>query len=168
MHQTAPAIAVIDDDASVRRALQRLLRSVGFAVETFATAREFLDAGRLSQTTCLVLDIHLPEMTGFELEEHLAISGSRLPIVFITAHDDGPMRERASRAGAIGYLRKPFDQEALIEAIVRAIGWGAPRQEIACGASDDGRDERTPQTPAGDWDEPTIREGRTTFGPPQS
>ncbi len=122
MCQTALAIAVVDDDASVRRALQRLLRAAGFAVETFATAREFLDSGRWAQTACLVLDIHLPGMSGLELQEHLAVSGAPIPIVFITAHDDATVRERASRAGAVGYLRKPFDQGTLIEAIGRAIG----------------------------------------------
>jgi FixJ family two-component response regulator len=111
-----------DDDPSVRRAVQRLLRSTGFAVETFATAREFLDAGRLSQMACLVLDVHLPGMTGFQLQGYRAITGSRVPIVFITAHDDGLMRARVSRAGAVAYLRKPFDQETLIGAIGRAIG----------------------------------------------
>jgi FixJ family two-component response regulator len=128
MHQTAPAIAVVDDDASVRRALQRLLRAAGFAVETFATAREFLDAGQWAQMACLVLDIHLPGMSGFELQEHLAVSGAPIPIVFITAHDDTAMREWASRVGAVGYLRKPFDQGTLIEAIARAIGQD-PRDE---------------------------------------
>jgi FixJ family two-component response regulator len=122
MCQIAVAIAVIDDDASVRRALHRLLRAAGFAVETYATAREFLDAGHWAQTVCLVLDIHLPGMSGFELQEHLAVSGAPIPIVFITAHDNIAMRERASRAGAVGYLRKPFDQGTLLEAIGRAIG----------------------------------------------
>jgi FixJ family two-component response regulator len=122
MHQSVPAIAVIDDDASVRKALERLLRSAGFAVETFATAREFLDGGHWAHTACLVLDIHLPEMSGFELQKHLAVAGTPIPIVFITAHDDATTRERASRAGAVGYLRKPFDQNMLIEAIRRAIG----------------------------------------------
>ncbi len=128
MRQTAAAIAVIDDDASVRRALQRLLRAAGFAVETFATAREFLDADQWAQTACLVLDIHLPGMSGFELQEHLTVSGAPIPIVFITAHDDTEMRERASRAGAVGYLRKPFDQGTLIEAIARAIGQDTSEQ----------------------------------------
>jgi FixJ family two-component response regulator len=128
MRQTAAAIAVVDDDASVRRALQRLLRSAGFAVETYATAREFLEAGQWAQTACLVLDIHLPGMSGFELQEHLAVSGAPIPIVFITAHDDTAMRERASRAGAVGYLRKPFDQGMLIEAIGRAIGQDTSEQ----------------------------------------
>jgi FixJ family two-component response regulator len=122
MPQAAPVIAVIDDDASVRRALRRLLQSAGFAVETFATAREFLDAGHSARTTCLVLDVHLPEMSGFELQEHLAVSGAPIPTVFITAHDNAATRERASRAGVAAYLRKPFDQDELIEAIGRAIG----------------------------------------------
>jgi FixJ family two-component response regulator len=121
MHQTAPAIVVIDDDASVRRALQRLLQSAGFTVETFSTAREFLDANYWAQTDCLVLDIHLPGMSGFELQEYLAVSGVPIPIVFITALDDVSTRERVNRAGGVGYLRKPFDQDTLIEAISRAI-----------------------------------------------
>jgi FixJ family two-component response regulator len=125
MHQSAPVIAVIDDDASVRRALQRLLQSAGFMVETFATAREFLDADSWAQTACLVLDVHLPGMSGFELQEYLAISGIPIPIVFITALDDALTRERVHRAGAVGYLRKPFDQGTLIEAISRAIGQDA-------------------------------------------
>src|SRR6266487_5080449 len=102
MRQTAAAIAVIDDDASVRRALQRLLRAAGFAVETFATAREFLDADQWAQTACLVLDIHLPGMSGFELQEHLTVSGVPIPIVFITALDDVSTRERVNRAGSVG------------------------------------------------------------------
>jgi FixJ family two-component response regulator len=125
MSQTAPAIAVIDDDASVRRALQRLLQSAGFTVETFATASEFLNAPYWAQTACLVLDIHLPGMSGFELQEYLAVSGVPIPIVFITALDDVSTRERVNSTGAAGYLRKPFDQDTLIEAISRAIGQDA-------------------------------------------
>jgi FixJ family two-component response regulator len=121
MRQNAPAIVVIDDDTSVRRALQRLLQSAGFTVETFATASEFLDAPYRAQTACLVLDIHLPGMSGFELQEYLAVSGVPIPIVFITALDDVSTRERVNSAGAAGYLRKPFDQDTLIEAISRAI-----------------------------------------------
>jgi FixJ family two-component response regulator len=121
MRQTVPAIAVIDDDVSIRRALQRLLHAAGFAVAMFATVREFLDGGHWAQTACLVLDIHLPGMTGFELQEHLSAAGATIPIVFITAHDDASTHERARRAGASAYLRKPFDQEDLIAAIGRAI-----------------------------------------------
>jgi FixJ family two-component response regulator len=125
MHQTAPVIAVIDDDASVRRALQRLLQSAGFTVETFATAREFLNTNYEAQTACLVLDVHLPGMSGFQLQEYLAASGVPIPVVFITAYDDESTRERVNRAGAVGYLRKPFDQSTLIEAITRATGQNA-------------------------------------------
>jgi FixJ family two-component response regulator len=125
MHQTAPRIAIVDDDASVRRAVQRLLRSAGFAVETFATARAFLDADHWAETACLVLDIHLPGMSGIELQEYLAVSRVPIPIVFMTAYDDVPTRERVNRAGAVGYLRKPFDQDTLIGAIGRAIGQDA-------------------------------------------
>jgi FixJ family two-component response regulator len=125
MPQVAPVIAVIDDDASVRRALQRLLQAAGFTVETFATACEFLEADDWAQTACLVLDVHLPGMSGFQLREHLEASGVPIPIVFITAYDDMSTRERVHRAGAVGYLRKPFDQDTLIEAIRRAIGQDA-------------------------------------------
>jgi FixJ family two-component response regulator len=125
MRQTAPAIVVIDDDASVRRALRRLLQSAGFTVGTFGTAREFLDADYWAQTACLVLDIHLSGMSGVELQEYLAVSGVPIPIVFITALDDVATREQVNRAGAVGYLRKPFDQNTLIEAISRAIGQDA-------------------------------------------
>jgi FixJ family two-component response regulator len=125
MRQPAAVIAVIDDDASVRRALRRLLQSAGFTVETFGTAREFLDADYWAQTACLVLDIHLSGMSGVELQEYLAVSGVSIPIVFITAYDDVLTRERVNRAGAIGYLRKPVDQGTLIEAISRAIGQNA-------------------------------------------
>jgi FixJ family two-component response regulator len=125
MRQTAPVIAVIDDDASVRRALQRLLQSAAFTVETFATAREFLDGAYWAQAACLVLDVHLPGMSGLQLQEYLAASGIAIPIVFITAYDDEPTRERVNRAGAVGYLRKPFDQGTLIYAITRAIGQDA-------------------------------------------
>jgi FixJ family two-component response regulator len=128
MSQTAPRIAVIDDDTSVRRALQRLLRSAGFAVETFATAREFLDTDDWTQMACLVLDIHLPGMSGVELREYLVVADVPvpIPIVFITAHDDATTREWVNKAGAFGYLRKPFDQGTLIEAISRAIGSDSP------------------------------------------
>jgi FixJ family two-component response regulator len=121
IRQTAPAIVVIDDDASVRWALQQLLQSAGLTVETFATASEFLDADCWAQTACLVLDIHLPGMSGFELAEYLAVSGVPIPTVFITALDDVATREQVNRAGAVGYLRKSFAQNTLIEAISRAI-----------------------------------------------
>jgi FixJ family two-component response regulator len=122
MPQTAPVIAVIDDDASVRRAVQRLLQAAGWTVETFATARAFLEAGERARPACLVLDVHLPGMSGLQLQEHLAAAGAALPIVFITAYDDEATRARVQRAGAVAYLRKPFEQGTLLEAVSRAIG----------------------------------------------
>jgi FixJ family two-component response regulator len=121
MRQRLLMITVVDDDTSVRRALQRLLRSAGLTVKTFATAQEFLDSGDVEQTACLVLDIHLPGMTGFDLQKHLADSGVIIPIVFITAHDNYLSQERARMTSA-AYLRKPFDEQVLIAAIGRATG----------------------------------------------
>lgn len=113
-----PRIAIVDDDESVRRALSRLLRADGFEPEAFASAREFLAAGKAF--ACLVLDIHLGGMSGLDLGEHLKASGGREPVIFITAHDDAASRERAARIGVVAYLRKPVDAEALLRAIGEA------------------------------------------------
>ena len=117
-----PLISIVDDDLSVRRALRRLVRSAGYAVETFASAREFLDSSPSGRTACLVLDIHLEGMSGFELQERMAADPVRIPIIFITAQDDAATRERARLTGAAAYLRKPFDEQVLLAAIGRAIG----------------------------------------------
>jgi FixJ family two-component response regulator len=115
-------VCVIDDDASLLRALQRLLVADGFTVAVFPSAEVFLESERVHTADCLVLDVHLGGMSGFELHDRLVAAGTRVPVVFITAHDDGPTRERAQRAGAVAYLRKPFDDESLIGAIHRALG----------------------------------------------
>jgi FixJ family two-component response regulator len=117
-----PVVCVIDDDESILRALRRLLGTTGFQVETFSSAEAFLESGRHGHVDCLVLDLHLGGLSGLELQERLAASGARTPVVVITAHDDLPTRERARRAGAIDYLPKPFDDDSLIAAIHRAIG----------------------------------------------
>jgi FixJ family two-component response regulator len=122
MRPSASLIAAVDDDASVRRALRRLLSAAGFGVETFASAPEFLAAGHQLQPSCLVVDIHLPGMTGFDLSDHLAALGSAIPIIFITARDSAATRARASGTGAAAYLRKPFRRQALLEAIARTLG----------------------------------------------
>lgn len=122
-------ICVIDDDASLLRALQRLLVAGGFSVETFGSAEDFLVSEHRSAADCLVLDVHLGGLGGFELQERLVAAGRRIPIVFITAYDDAVTRERARRAGAVDYLRKPFDDESLIGAINRAIGSRRPPDE---------------------------------------
>ena len=117
-------VSIVDDDVSVRRALRRLVRSAGYDVETFASAREFLDSKPPGRTACLVLDIHLQSdgMNGFDLHGRLVTDGAAIPTVFITAHDDVATRERVRQAGAVAYLRKPFDKKTLIEAIRTAVG----------------------------------------------
>ena len=112
-----PIIAVVDDDASVRRSLHRLVRSAGYAVETFASAREFLEWLPHGQAACLVLDVHMNEMSGFELQERLAV-----PIIFITSHDDAVTRTRIEKSAATGHLWKPFDEHAVLSAIRRVVG----------------------------------------------
>jgi FixJ family two-component response regulator len=119
---SVPLVCVVDDDASILRALQRLLRSGNYAVRTFTSAEAFLASEYRPLAGCLVLDVHLGGLSGIELQEHLAASGMRTPVVFITAHDDAITRERAHRAGAVDYLRKPFDDVALLDAVNRAIG----------------------------------------------
>jgi FixJ family two-component response regulator len=114
-------ISVVDDDASVRRALRRLLQLSGYAVETFASASEFLDSPAMGLTSCLVLDIHLQDMTGFELQDRLAGTSAAIPLIFITAHDDAATRERVRQAGVGWYLRKPFEKRVLLAAIERAL-----------------------------------------------
>ena len=122
MHAATPLISVVDDDLPVRRALRRLIQAAGYTVETFASAREFLEASPLGRTSCLVLDIHLDGMSGFELAEQLAADRAAIPIIFITAHDDTPTRTRATRAGVAAYLPKPFDERVLLDAIRSALG----------------------------------------------
>lgn len=126
MHKSTPMISIVDDDRSVRRALRRLVGAAGYVVETFASAREFLSSTPSSRTACLVLDIYLDGMNGFELQEQLAADRVEIPIIFMTAHDDAATRERIRRSGAAGFLGKPFDRRALLDAIRRVAGPGAP------------------------------------------
>src|SRR5712692_9224710 len=114
-----PLIAIIDDDASVREALQGLLQAVGFTTEAFSSAEEFLQSERLDDTACLITDIQLRGMSGLQLQNHLSVSGSRIPIIVITAFpgDD----RRALAAGAICFLRKPVFKEDLLSCIRLAL-----------------------------------------------
>jgi len=114
-------IGIVDDDPSILRALQRLLRAAGFTVRTFGSAEALLGSGLLDQIHCLVLDIHLGGLNGFELQELVAATHPRIPTIFITAFDDAPTRERARQAGAVDYLHKPFRERALLVAINRAL-----------------------------------------------
>jgi FixJ family two-component response regulator len=114
-------LAVLDDDASVRQAMGRLIRSFGFTVMVFASAEEFLRFGSLQDTSCLVLDVHMPGMSGLQLQSHLAAAGYRIPIIFITAYPDERTRARALEAGAVDFLHKPFGDEALLSGIRSAL-----------------------------------------------
>ncbi len=114
-------ISIVDDDASIREALKSLMRSVRFDVEAFASAEAFLASERLDDTACLILDLSLPGMSGFELQNYLKIERYPIPIVFITAHSDEASRERALKGGAIDFLSKPVRREALFQAIDAAI-----------------------------------------------
>ena len=116
-----PLTAIVDDDASVCRALNRLVRSARMDAETFGSAREFLEYGENHEPDCLILDVQMPGMTGLELRDQLAGRQSRIPVIFITAHDDVATRESASARGAVAYLRKPFDDKLLLDAIAEAL-----------------------------------------------
>ncbi|HTW67866.1 MAG TPA: response regulator [Bryobacteraceae bacterium] len=115
------SISIVDDDASIREALKSLMRSVQFDAEAFASAEEFLNSERLNNTACLILDVYLPGMSGFELQNRLNIEQRGIPIVFITAHSDDASRQRALKAGAVEFLSKPVRREALFRAIQAAI-----------------------------------------------
>jgi len=110
-------ISVVDDDESVRAAISDLMDSMGLPTEAFGSAEEFLNSGGLRNTTCLILDVRMPGMSGLELQSHLNAAGFRIPIIFISAHDDGEAKSRALEAGAVGFLKKPFSEDALLSAL---------------------------------------------------
>lgn len=117
----APAISIVDDDASVRAATARLLRSMGFSAQTFASAKEFLSSAQLRETACLIADVEMPGMSGVELQDHLIATGHFIPTIFITAFPDERVRDRALNAGAIDFLSKPFDESRLLECVEQAL-----------------------------------------------
>jgi FixJ family two-component response regulator len=114
-------IGIVEDDPSLLRALQRLLRTAGFTVKAFDSAEALLSADLLDQIDCLVLDIQLGHLNGFELRERVAATHPLIPIIFMTAFDDPSTRDRARQAGAVDYLHKPFREGALLVAINRAL-----------------------------------------------
>lgn len=111
-----PIIAIVDDDASVRRSLLRVVESAGYKAETFASARDFLAWLPHGQAACLVLDVHMDELSGFDLYDRL-----KVPVVFITGHDDAPTLARIESSNAAGHLRKPFDRMTVLDTIQRAV-----------------------------------------------
>ena len=117
-----PLISVVDDDQSVRESLARLIRSVGFHVQVFVSAEEFLSAGHGRRADCLILDIRMPGMNGLELQHALSMTDRDLPVIFITAHgSDKDVRARALGAGAVDYLLKPLQEEEVLKAIDAAL-----------------------------------------------
>ena len=116
-----PRISIVDDDASIREALKSLMRSVSLDAEAFGSAEEFLASERFHETNCLILDLYLPGMNGFELQNQLNVERRGIPIIFITAHADESARQRALKAGAIDLLSKPVRREPLFKAIQSAI-----------------------------------------------
>ena len=112
-------VAIVDDDELFRRSLERLVRSAGFTVETFGSAEDFLERGNLDRTACAILDMKLPGMNGLDLQRRLITRPRVMPIVFVSAHDDTVMRADAIRAGAMAFLKKPFDGRTLLDALSR-------------------------------------------------
>jgi FixJ family two-component response regulator len=114
-------VAIVDDDELMRDALRGLLKAVGLPAQDFASAEEFLDSGQQHRTSCLITDIRMPGISGLELQAKLNADRCRIPIIFITAHGDEKMRMQAMRGGAVEFLAKPFDDEALLESVRAAI-----------------------------------------------
>src|ERR1700674_4827519 len=114
-------IAIVDDDDSMRGALQGLLKAVGLPARAFVSAEEFLTSGQQHQTACLIADIRMPGMSGLDLQAKLNAEHCRIPTIFITAHGDAQMRLQALRAGAAEFLPKPFDNEALLDSVRAAL-----------------------------------------------
>ena len=114
-------IAVVDDDELVRLALQRLLKAAGFAVTSFGSAEDLLSSGQLPEAACLIADIRMPGMSGLELQARLKDESCAIPIIFITAHGDEKMRLQAMRAGAVGFLAKPFNSDVLLDRVRAAL-----------------------------------------------
>jgi len=131
-----PVVFVVDDDQSMRGALQDLVASVGLEPRVFATPREFLQAGRADVPSCLVLDVRLPGLSGLAFQEELARAGVRVPIIFITGHGDIPMSVRAIKAGAIEFLSKPFREQELLDAIHAGIERDRAQRRVAAAVAD--------------------------------
>lgn len=121
MATTVKLVVIVDDDESVRSALQGLMKAVGLTAKAFASAEEFLDSGQKTQTACLIADIRMPGMSGLELQAKLNAEACRIPTIFITAHGDTKMRMQALRLGALEFLAKPFNDDVLLDSVRAAL-----------------------------------------------
>src|SRR5437016_4089369 len=136
MTEVEPIVFVVDDDLSVRRSTERLLRAAGLKVQTFTSAREFLKNPRPEGPACLVLDVRMPGLSGIELQRELPQSGIQIPVIFITAHGDIPMSVQAMKAGAVEFLTKPFRDQDLMDAVQVAIERDRKRRNEEAGLQD--------------------------------
>lgn len=114
-------ISIIDDDDFVRKAVDRLIRSLGFDAETFASAEDYLNCGRVAETRCLITDLHMPGMSGIDLQNWLIAAGRRIPVIFMSGFSEGSVRAEAIRNGAVGFLDKPIKIEHLLECLKQAL-----------------------------------------------
>jgi FixJ family two-component response regulator len=125
----APLVSVVEDDQFFRESMRRLMRSLGYRVEAFPSAAEFLAFPRLAETACLIADVHMPEMTGLELHRHLIDAGYAIPTILVTAYPDDDDRAHALNDGVVCYLRKPIDEKHLKQCLRAAHHSDEPREE---------------------------------------
>ena len=125
---TSPVISIIDDDPSVREATRSLVRSLGYQAQAFSSAEEYLKSTHVENSSCLITDLHMPGMSGADLQDRLIADGRRIPIIFMTAYFEERIRDQVMDAGALGFLRKPFDDESLIACLDKALNGAPPRQ----------------------------------------
>jgi FixJ family two-component response regulator len=118
----APLVAIVDDDASVRRSMERLIRSFGYRIQVFSSGEEFLSSGAVEQVACLLLDVRMPGMNGLDVQRNVVDRGVRVPIIFLTARASDEEERRARLAGAVEFLRKPLAEARLRQAIENVIG----------------------------------------------
>jgi FixJ family two-component response regulator len=126
---TPSLVSVVEDDQHFRESMRRLLRSLGYTVEAFPSATDFLASPRVVETSCLIADVHMPAMTGLELYEHLIEGGYAIPTILVTAYPDDVDRARALNDGVVCYLRKPVDEQHLIRCLRAALESGEPGEE---------------------------------------
>jgi FixJ family two-component response regulator len=117
-----PTISIVDDDESVRKAIESLVRSLGYAAATFSSAGDYLRSDSIRQSSCLITDVRMPQITGVELQRRLIADGNDTPIIFMTAESDDNTRSRVLNAGAVAFLRKPIDADFLVECLDKALG----------------------------------------------
>jgi FixJ family two-component response regulator len=125
----ASFVSVVEDDQFFRESMRRLMRSLGYSVEAFPSAADFLASPRLVETACLIADVHMPAMTGLELYRHLIDAGYAIPTILVTAYPDDDVRARALNDGVVCYLRKPVDEKHLMRCLRAALHSGEPREE---------------------------------------